>query len=75
MQVLDFILCCFVALASEEARDISSLSSQNDFMETIVGMLATHASKDPLHSNTVKLTKIERMTVSSLKICIVTAKC
>ena len=41
-----------MALASEDPRDISLLASSEDFMETVVRMMVTHASNDPLASLT-----------------------
>lgn len=65
-KVLDPILCCFVSLASEDPRDMTLLASKEDFVETIVQLMVTHAANDPLilaSNEKMKLTKAERLTV------------
>ena len=46
-KVLDSLLCCFVSLATEDPRDLSSLEAKADFTSTIIQVLETHRKKDP----------------------------
>lgn len=66
IKVLDCILCCFVALASEDFRDISSLVEKEDFVQTLIRLLDTHSVNDPLGTipnERLKLSKPEKMSV------------
>ncbi|KAL5477004.1 hypothetical protein ACEPAI_3191 [Sanghuangporus weigelae] len=70
-KVLDPILCCFVALASDEPRDILLLANDEDFIETVIRLMIAHATNDPLGSNAsnsnLKLTKPETLTLTRLR--------
>ncbi|KAL5521823.1 hypothetical protein ACEPAF_2571 [Sanghuangporus sanghuang] len=70
-KVLDPILCCFVALASDEPRDILLLANNEDFIETVIRLMITYATNDPLGSNasnsSLKLMKPETLTLTRLR--------
>ena len=64
--MLDAVLCCFVSLASIEPRDVSLLARQEDFMDTVVGILKAHHDSDPFardHAMKRPLSKTEILTV------------